>query len=150
MSLLKVNNPRSLLLKAENSDSLNKVVTIRNSNKIENKKVVIVKPDPPNPKPPDTKVTNSTISKNKEDGISNDKIEPFDDDLQMPSELFDCSFAQDKDEVKEIPGEYYFESDHEALRGNPDYSKLLKTYAVLQAKKIQVRFLSIHPSERIT
>merc|ERR1712212_1266837 len=92
---------------------------------------------PPDTKVQDTKVTNTIIIKNKEDGISNDKIEPFDDDLQMPSELFDCSFAQDKDEIKEIPGEFYFESDHEALRGNPDYSKLLKAYAVLQAKKIQ-------------
>ena len=58
----------------------------------------------------------------------------------MPSEIFDCNFLEDKDEVKEIPGEFYFETDHEALRGNPDYHKLLKIYAVLQAKKIQVSY----------
>ena len=59
----------------------------------------------------------------------------------MPSEIFDCNFLEDKDEVKEIPGEFYFETDHEALRGNPDYHKLLKIYAVLQAKKIQVSYI---------
>ncbi len=61
----------------------------------------------------------------------------LDTDLRMPSDLFDCSFEDNKDNVTDIPGEFYFESDHEALRGNADYHKLLKTYAVLQAKKIQ-------------
>ena len=44
---------------------------------------------------------------------------------------------EEKSNIKEIPGEYYFESDHEALRNNPDYLSLMKTYALLQAKKIQ-------------
>merc|ERR1711976_475838 len=55
----------------------------------------------------------------------------------MPSELFSCDYIQEKSEVKEVPGEYFFESDHEALRNNPDYLTLMKTYALLQAKKIQ-------------
>jgi hypothetical protein len=39
-------------------------------------------------------------------------------------------------------GEFYFESDHAALKGNVDYLNLLKTIAVLEAqsvKAIQVR-----------
>ena len=84
------------------------------------------------------------VSKNKVEERKNVITEPsfqIDDDLQMPSEIFDCNFLEDKDEVKEIPGEFYFETDHEALRGNPDYHKLLKIYAVLQAKKIQVSYI---------
>ena len=63
---------------------------------------------------------------------------PMDQDLQLPSELFECRYVDEKADVKQIPNEYYFESDHEALRSNPDYLALLKTYAILQAKKIQV------------
>ena len=140
MSLLKVNNPRSLLIKSENPDSPKKIVTIRN-NKNENKKIIIVKPEPPTP--PEQK-RSKFLSKNITEEITSIKVEPppdIDDDLQMPSEVFDCNFVQEKNEIKEIPGEFYFETDHEALRGNPDYHKLLRTYAVLQAKKIQVRLL---------
>ena len=93
--------------------------------------------------PSDKNVPLKIVSKNKEEERKNVKTEPsfqIDDDLQMPSEIFDCNFLEDKDEVKEIPGEFYFETDHEALRGNPDYHKLLKIYAVLQAKKIQVSY----------
>ena len=54
MSLLKVNNPRSLLINAETGDSLKNVVTIRN-NKNENRKVIIVKPPDP-PTPPEQKL----------------------------------------------------------------------------------------------
>lgn len=34
--------------------------------------------------------------------------------------------------------EFYFESDHLALRGDPDYSAVLRTIAILQAQRIQV------------
>ena len=138
MSLLKVNNPRSLLIKAENADSPKKIVTIRN-NKNENKKIIIVKPEPPTP--PEQK-RSKILSKKFTEEITSIKVEPspdIDDDLKMPSEIFDCNFVEEKNEVNEIPGEFYFETDHEALRGNPDYHKLLRTYALLQAKKIQVR-----------
>lgn len=33
--------------------------------------------------------------------------------------------------------EFYFESDHLALRGDPDYSAVLRTIAILQAQRIQ-------------
>jgi hypothetical protein len=62
MSLLKVNNPRSLLLNAENGDSLKNVVTIRN-NKNENRKVIIVKPPDP-PTPPEQKLVKN-VSKTR-------------------------------------------------------------------------------------
>ncbi|XP_067143822.1 ZZ-type zinc finger-containing protein 3 isoform X2 [Centruroides vittatus] len=35
-------------------------------------------------------------------------------------------------------GEYYFESDHLALKGNPDYHNMLKTVAILEAQRMQV------------
>ena len=99
------------------------------------------------PIPSDKNVPLKIVSKIKEEERKNVITEPsfqIDDDLQMPSEIFDCNFLEDKDEVKEIPGEFYFETDHEALRGNPDYHKLLKIYAVLQAKKIQVSYHYMH------
>lgn len=34
--------------------------------------------------------------------------------------------------------EFYFESDHLALRGNTDYTSVLRTIAVLQSQRIQV------------
>ena len=33
--------------------------------------------------------------------------------------------------------EFYFETDHDALRGNPDYLAVLQTLAVLEAQKVQ-------------
>lgn len=41
---------------------------------------------------------------------------------------------QDPDDI----GEFFFESDHLALRGNADYRNMLKTLAVLEAQRIQV------------
>lgn len=34
--------------------------------------------------------------------------------------------------------EFFFESDHLALRGNADYTSVLRTIAILQAQRIQV------------
>lgn len=34
--------------------------------------------------------------------------------------------------------EFFFESDHLALRGNPDYTAVLRTIAILQTQRIQV------------
>lgn len=34
--------------------------------------------------------------------------------------------------------DFYFESDHLALRGNPDYTAVLRTIAILQTQRIQV------------
>ena len=116
MSLLKVNNPRSILIKSERDE---KNVAIKNKSKIEFTKKSVKT----------TKVKNEPIEEKQ--------TEEEDTDLVMPSELFSCDYIQEKSEVKEVPGEYYFESDHEALRNNPDYLTLMKTYALLQAKKIQ-------------
>lgn len=132
MSLLKVNNPRSLLRKAEQEKSP-KIVTIR-SNDI-NKKIVIDVV-----KPPQTQ-TSSTNKKNNPPVVKEEQNP--DEDLKMPSELFDCNFTQEKVELKNVSSEFYFETDHEALRGNSDYHKLMKTYALLQAKKVQVRYLGV-------
>jgi hypothetical protein len=47
-----------------------------------------------------------------------------------------------QDEDSSNTGEFYFESDHLALKGNVDYLNLLKTIAILEAqrtKAIQVR-----------
>ncbi|KAH7976709.1 hypothetical protein HPB52_018445 [Rhipicephalus sanguineus] len=41
---------------------------------------------------------------------------------------------EDPDEI----GEFFFESDHLALRGNSDYRNMLKTLAVLEAQRVQV------------
>lgn len=51
----------------------------------------------------------------------------------------------EKPDFDEI-GEYYFESDHLALKENNDYRRLLKTLAILEAQKIQV----IHDLDRLT
>ena len=120
MSLLKVNNPRSILI---NSPKREKNITI-NKTKVElSKKSTVV-----------IKVKNEV---NKEEPKVEEEENEKDADLQMPSELFSCDFIEEKSNIKEIPGEYYFESDHEAIRSNPDYLSLMKTYALLQAKKIQ-------------
>ena len=41
------------------------------------------------------------------------------------------------DEGDDDIGEYYFESDHLALKGNEDYRTLLKTVAVLEAQRMK-------------
>jgi hypothetical protein len=122
MSLLKVNNPRSVLIKAEKGekDKKNSIVSIVNGSNGLNKIVIdVVKPQP------QPKIIKIEVAE--------------DSDLQMPSEFFDCNFFEEKNGVNlNPPGEFYFETDHEALRGNADYQILLRTLAVLQAKKIQV------------
>ena len=146
MSLLKVNNPRSLLIKAETKDSNKKIVTIK-SPQNEQKKIVIdvVKPQPEpkiikveaqlhQPKTTTTNIKTQIKLENKSEKIQNHE----DLDLQMPSELLKCQFKQEKDnDIIDIPGEFYFETDHEVLRNNSDYHNLLKTLAILQAQKIQ-------------
>ena len=106
MSLLKVNNRRTILAKSECKKDKN-VVTIRSNQKSKQTVVEVV------------------------------AAKPMDEDLQMPSELFSCEYIEEQNEVKEIPDQYYFESDHEAIRSNPDYLALMRSYALLQAKKIQ-------------
>ena len=61
------------------------------------------------------------------------------------SEQFGCNYEKDlktdlvrnTDKFGGQRNEFYFETDHEALRGNPDYLAVLKTMAILQSQKIQ-------------
>ena len=55
------------------------------------------------------------------------------------SEILGCSYSPSPSDSKkdEALSEFTFETDHEALRNNPDYLALLKTFAILQAQKVQ-------------
>ena len=90
MSLLKVNNPRSLLIKADVKDPNKKIVTIK-SPKNEQKKIVIdvVKP-PPQPKIIKVEQPNFVVKHEKTDDI----------DLQLPSNFMNCQFKHEKDDIK--------------------------------------------------
>lgn len=46
------------------------------------------------------------------------------------------SFENDSSDETE-QDDFYFESDHVALRGNKDYSAVLRTIAILQAQMVQ-------------
>lgn len=69
------------------------------------------------------------------------------DNVVAPSQILDCNYPYHVDgsgdpgledeSFDELQSCFTFESDHEALRGNQDYAKLLKTLAILQAQKIQ-------------
>ncbi|PSN34601.1 hypothetical protein C0J52_23423 [Blattella germanica] len=50
-----------------------------------------------------------------------------------PSTSF--SRADKKDDESDVNGEFYFESEHLALKGNKDYLNLLKTIALLEAQR---------------
>ena len=72
-----------------------------------------------------------------------------DDDNDMPnikiSSIMGCNYQKDlkndlvtnTDKIGAARSEFYFETDHEALRGNPDYLAVLRTLAILEAQKIQ-------------
>lgn len=49
----------------------------------------------------------------------------------------DPHFIEDQTEADVDNEELCFESDHLALRGNPDYAAVLRTIAILQAQRIQ-------------
>lgn len=62
----------------------------------------------------------------------------LEDDLILPSQIGDCKFSCSEDRDRsEVNDEFYFESDHLALKGNQDYLTLLKTLSVLEAQKVQ-------------
>ena len=58
--------------------------------------------------------------------------EKEDSNLELPSQMLGCSSSSTSNST-----EFTFETDHEALRSNPDYLALLKTLSVLQSQKIQ-------------
>merc|ERR1719445_2477898 len=56
----------------------------------------------------------------------------------MPSSVLGCNFSNPvcRDKVDDI-SEFYFESDHLALKENKDYHALLRTLVILESQKIQ-------------
>ncbi|CAN7977257.1 unnamed protein product [Ixodes persulcatus] len=62
------------------------------------------------------------------------KVEPVDSDFAPFAEDVSQEQPEDYDDI----GEFFFESDHLALRGNADYRNVLKTLAVLEAQRVQV------------
>jgi len=61
----------------------------------------------------------------------------LDDGVILPSQVGDCKFSCSQDREKpQVCQQFYFESDHLALKGNPDYLLLLKTLSVLEAQKV--------------
>ena len=63
-------------------------------------------------------------------------VDVGDDSDQFPSSILSCDYPSNDDSVGDAP--FAFETDHEALRGNADYTALLRTMAALQAQKKQV------------
>lgn len=61
-------------------------------------------------------------------------MEDFDFDEQMMDQN---SMSISDDEYNSDGDEFYFESDHLALRGNSDYRSLLRTIVILEAQKIE-------------
>ena len=66
------------------------------------------------------------------------KETPKHDSTEMPSSVLGCSFSNPvcRDKVDDI-SEFYFESDHLALKENKDYHALLRTLVILESQKIQ-------------
>lgn len=60
---------------------------------------------------------------------------------QSETSLF-SSKGDDSDTGDEENETYYFESDHVALKGNPDYHAMLQVIAILEAQRIQVKLFS--------
>ncbi len=137
MSLLKVNNPRSILNGGGKNDS--KSVSPSKGTKIV---IDVVKVKSPMKSPAADGGKAAKVSPAKKIKIEPpDEEDELDEDLKLPFELLDCNFKIEKDTNNSMttpPGEFYFESDHDALRSNSDYHALMRTLVILQAKKIQV------------
>ena len=97
----------------------------------------------------DPKVNQNSLQQNTYDYYQKDK---FCLNQTNISEELGCSYQKDLtkdlsitiDNVGENRNEFYFETDHDALRGNPDYSLVLKTMAILESQKAQaVRDLEV-------
>lgn len=61
-------------------------------------------------------------------------MEDFDFDETITDQK---SMDTSDDEYSSGDDEFYFESDHLALRGNSDYRSLLRTIVILEAQKIE-------------
>jgi len=91
------------------------------------------------------KMEDGIVGLNFENVQSNELFEPMDQsEFSLPEiDQSESSFCSDKadnsdtdDEEKET---FYFESDHVALKGNRDYQMLLRTIALLETQRIQVK-----------
>lgn len=87
-----------------------------------------------------------------------DKTDEDDPPCIKISEQMGCHYENDlktnlvncTDKVGGNRTEFYFETDHEALRGNPDYLAVLKSLAILEAQKVQaVKDLEILQDARV-
>merc|ERR1712130_407555 len=78
------------------------------------------------------------IDDNNENECGSKKEMPKNDSLEMPSSVLGCEFsdAACRQKVDDIC-EFYFESDHLALKENKDYHALLRTLVILESQKIQ-------------
>lgn len=79
----------------------------------------------------------STEESNHDGTDDDDEEEVEDDDDNDEDEEFDDN-GYDNDEYNSESEEFYFESDHLALRGNPDYRAVLRTIVVLESQRIEV------------
>jgi len=91
------------------------------------------------------KMEDGIVGLNFENVQSNELFEPMDQsEFSLPEiDQSESSFCSDRadnsdtdDEEKET---FYFESDHVALKGNRDYQMLLRTIALLETQRIQVK-----------
>jgi len=72
------------------------------------------------------------------DEINDESRTPRRDSIEMPSSVLGCEFSNPecREKVDDI-SEFYFESDHLALKENKDYHALLRTLVILESQKIQ-------------
>lgn len=54
-----------------------------------------------------------------------------------PPNVDECMDEESDDEDHSDNEDFYFESDHLALRGNPDYRSVLRTIVILEAQRIE-------------
>lgn len=75
----------------------------------------------------DNYITNTTNSEEiTTEGSNNDDDESQDEDD-----------GYNNDDYNSENDEFYFESDHLALRGNPDYRAVLRTIVILESQRIE-------------
>lgn len=61
----------------------------------------------------------------------------YDDDDDDGDDAYEDN-GYDNDEYNSENEDFYFESDHLALRGNPDYRAVLRTIVVLESQRIEI------------
>lgn len=59
------------------------------------------------------------------------------EDINKSANVDECLDEESEDEDNSDNEDFYFESDHLALRGNPDYRSVLRTIVILEAQRIE-------------